>query len=182
MKENFFIESYTLKHEEGFAIFDLYGNIDIGKNNEEGIYYEGTRFLSYWKFYLFDKNPILLSSAVKEDNSLLTVDLTNPDIIKNGEIIIPEGNIHILRSKFLYENCCYEKIYLKNFFLLPVELELNFYFNNDFADIFEVRGYKNPLKTNKLRLLKTVEKSGKTYYVYEEIGEMDDKRHILKQS
>jgi len=46
----------------------------------------------------------------------------------------------------------------------------------------EVRGYKNPLKTNKLRLLKTVEKSGKTYYVYEEIGEMDDKRHILKQS
>jgi len=73
MKENSFIESfiesYTLKHEESFAIFDYYGNIDISKNNEEGIYYEGTRFLSYWKFYLFDKNPILLSSAVKEDNS-----------------------------------------------------------------------------------------------------------------
>lgn len=83
MKTNFFKESYTLKHEECFAIFDLYGNIDTYENTEEGIYYEGTRFLSYWKFYLFDKDPILLSSSVKEDNSFLTVDLTNPDIIKN---------------------------------------------------------------------------------------------------
>jgi glycogen debranching enzyme len=168
MKENSFIESfiesYTLKHEESFAIFDHYGNIDISKNNEEGIYYEGTRFLSYWKFYLFDKNPILLSSAVKEDNSLLTVDLTNPDIIKNGEIIIPKGNIHILRSKFLYENCCYEKIHLKNFFLLPVELELNFYFNNDFADIFEVRGYK---RKRKGKFFPVEVKKDKIKFIYE---------------
>jgi len=163
MKEKFFIESYTLKHEESFAIFDLYGNIDTEENNEEGIYYEGTRFLSHWKFYLFDKNFILLSSAVKEDNSLLTVDLTNPDIIKDGEIIIPQGKIHVLRTKFLYENCCYEKIYLRNFFLCPVELELNFYFDNDFADIFEVRGCKRD-KRGKFYPLKV--KRDKIKFVY----------------
>ncbi|MDF2953860.1 MAG: Glycogen debranching enzyme [Thermodesulfobacterium sp.] len=142
MKENSFTETYTLKHEESFAIFDIYGNADIERNYEEGIYYKGTRFLSYWKLYIFNKNPILLSSAVKQDNSLFTADLTNPDIVKDGEIIIPKGNIHILRTKFLYENCCYERVYLKNFFLYPVELKLSFYFNNDFADIFEVRGCK----------------------------------------
>lgn len=159
MKENPFTETYTLKHEEGFAIFDVYGNIDIERNPEEGIYYEGTRFLSYWKLYIFNKTPILLSSAVKEDNSSFTADLTNSDIIKDGEIVIPEGNIHILRTKFLYENCCYEKIYLKNFYLNPVEIELNLYFNNDFADIFEVRGFKRerkgeffPLETQKDRI------------------------------
>lgn len=146
MKENTSIETYTLKHEESFAIFDSYGNIDINRNPEEGIYYEGTRFLSCCKLYIFDKDPILLSSAVKEDNSLFTADLTNPSIIKNEEIIIPKGNIHIWRTKFLYENCCYEKIYLKNFFIHPVELELSFYFENDFADIFEVRGVKRKKK------------------------------------
>ncbi len=142
MKENPFTETYTLKHEEGFAIFDVYGNIDIEKNPEEGVYYEGTRFLSHCKLYIFDQNPILLSSSVKEDNSIFTADLTNPHIFKDGEIIIPEGTIHILRTKFIYENCCYERVYLKNFFIKPVELELNFYFDNDFADIFEVRGLK----------------------------------------
>jgi Glycogen debranching enzyme len=34
----------------------------------------------------------------------------------------------------------------KIFFLNPVELELNFYFDNDFADIFEVRGHKRERK------------------------------------
>ena len=146
MKENTSIETYTLKHEESFAIFDSYGNIDINRNSEEGIYYEGTRFLSCCKLYICDENPILLSSAVKEDNSLFTADLTNPPIIKNEEIVIPKGNIHIWRTKFLYENYCYEKIYLKNFFIHPVELELSFYFENDFADIFEVRGVKRKKK------------------------------------
>ncbi len=159
MKENISLETYTLKHEEGFAIFDAYGNIDIERNFEEGIYYEGTRFLSYYKLYIFNETPILLSSAVKEDNSLFTADLTNPDIVKNEEIVIPEGTLHILRNKFLYENCCYERIYLKNFYLNPVDIELNFYFNNDFADIFEVRGFKRerkgkffPLQTERDRI------------------------------
>jgi glycogen debranching enzyme len=159
MKENSSIETHTLKHEEGFAIFDAYGNIDIERNPEEGIYYEGTRFLSYCKLYIFDEKPILLSSAVKEDNSIFTADLTNPDILKNGKILIPKGTLHILRSKFMYENCCYEKIYLKNFFTNSIELEINFYFNNDFADIFEVRGLKRekkgkffPVETEKNRI------------------------------
>lgn len=162
MDERFSKETHTLKNEEIFAIFDVYGNIDIEKNFEEGIYYKGSRFLSCWKLHIFGKNPILLSSAIKLDNSLFTSDLTNPNIVENGEIIIPKGNIYIWRSKCLYGNYCYEKLSIKNFFLYPVKIELNFHFNNDFVDIFEVRGFKRKkvgkifppeIKKNKIRFL-----------------------------
>lgn len=146
MKKNTsFFETYTLKHEESFAIFNSFGNIDINLNPEEGIYYKGTRFLSTLKLSIYDQMPILLSASVKEDNSLFIADLTNPHI-SNRETIIPEGNIHIFRMKFLYENCCYEKIRIKNFYFFPVKLEIRFYLENDFADVFEVRGYKREKK------------------------------------
>ncbi len=141
-KNNLFFETYTLKHEESFAIFNSFGDIDVTLNPEEGIYYKGTRFLSFLKLFISNQMPILLSSSVKEDNSLFIADLTNPCISKNEKIIIPEGNIHVFRMKFLYENCCYEKINVKNFYFFPIEVEIKFYFENDFADVFEVRGFK----------------------------------------
>ncbi len=139
---NIFTETYTLKHEESFAIFDTFGNIKSGETGEQGIYYKGTRFLSRYEMFICDKRPLLLSSAIKEDNSVFTVDLTNFEILDKDRFLIPQGSIHIWKSKFLYKNCCYEKIYLKNFFLKPVEFELSFFFESDFADIFEVRGFK----------------------------------------
>ncbi|MDN5379501.1 amylo-alpha-1,6-glucosidase [Thermodesulfobacterium sp.] len=163
MKGKLEVETHTLKHEESFAIFDAYGNIDVERNFEEGIYYQGTRFLSCHKFYLFDQLPILLSSAVKEDNSLFTVDLTNPKIIRNEEVIIPEGTVHILRNKFLYQNCCYEKIWIKNYFFDPVKIEISFYFNSDFADVFEVRGMKRRQR-GKIFPLKTIKNGIKFVY------------------
>ncbi len=139
---NFITETYTLKHEESFAIFDPLGNIESKGLGEQGIYYKGTRFLSKYEMFICKKKPLLLSSAIKEDNSVFTVDLTNFDILDKDKVVIPQGSIHIWKSKFLHKNCCYEKIYLKNFFIEPVEIELSFYFESDFADIFEIRGFK----------------------------------------
>ena len=140
--ENFITETYTLKHEESFAIFDSLGNIESKGLGEQGIYYKGTRFLSKYEMFICKKKPLLLSSAIKEDNSVFTVDLTNFDILNKDKVVIPQGSIHVWKSKFLHKNCCYEKVYLKNFFIEPVEIELSFHFESDFADIFEIRGFK----------------------------------------
>ncbi len=140
--ENSITETYTLKHEESFAIFDSLGNIESKGLGEQGIYYKGTRFLSKYEMFICKKKPLLLSSAIKEDNSVFTVDLTNFDILNKDKVVIPQGSIHIWKSKFLHKNCCYEKVYLKNFFIEPVEIELSFHFESDFADIFEIRGFK----------------------------------------
>jgi len=44
----------------------------------------------------------------------------------------------------------------------------------------EIRGYKNPLKSNKLRLFRTLEESGKIYHVYEEVGQADYLKRVSK--
>lgn len=139
----FLRDSYTLKHQESFAIFDALGNIDTSRNNEEGLYYQGTRFLAYWMLKIYNEIPILLSSAVKVDNSVFSADLTNPEHhLKEENQTVPKGVIHILRSRFLWDNCCYERIFVKNYHLSPVKIEISIMFESDFADIFEVRGVK----------------------------------------
>src|SRR5438128_7766601 len=69
----------VLKHGETFAVFDHYGDIKPEGLGEEGLYHEGTRFLSYLVLRLGNNRPMFLSSTVKEDNDFLAVDLTNPD-------------------------------------------------------------------------------------------------------
>ena len=160
-RNSFFIETFTLKHQDCFAIFNAFGNIDVELNPEEGLYYKGTRFLSKFKFKIFEECPILLSASLKEDNTLFTSDLTNPDLYFQDNLLVPKGSIHIFRSRFLYENCCYEKFVVRNFHLSPVELIISFCFGSDFADIFEVRGFKRKkrgtlfppqIEKNKLKL------------------------------
>src|SRR5436309_5855152 len=85
--------SRVLKHDDTFAVFDHYGDIKPAGLGEEGLYHEGTRFLSWWLLRLGNERPMFLSSTVKEDNNLLTVDLTNPDFTPNGQPI-PRGTLH----------------------------------------------------------------------------------------
>ncbi len=135
----------VLKQGETFAVFDYFGDVKPVGRREEGIYHEGTRFLSCLILRLGRDRPLLLSSIVKRDKAELMVDLTNPDIpVERG--IIPHGTIHLLRSKFLWQGCCYEKLHLRNYGLSPVNLSFFFQFQADFADIFEVRGIRRTRK------------------------------------
>ena len=88
---------------------------------------------------------MLLSSTVKKENDLFTVDLTNPDLkSRTGQICIPRGSLHVFRTKFLWHGTCYERLRVSNFEMAPVETELTLAFAADYADIFEVRGTKRP--------------------------------------
>jgi glycogen debranching enzyme len=130
----------VLKHGETFAVFDRYGDIQPVGLGEQGIYHEGTRFLSRLELRLEANRPLLLSSTVKEDNALLTVDLTNPDIRISGRVMIPRGTVHIFRSKFLWNGICYERLRFWNYGLYPIRFSFSLHFQADFADVFEVRG------------------------------------------
>ena len=69
----------TLKHGESFAVFDHSGDAIAGPGSPEGLYYRDTRHLSHLYLTINGLRPILLSSAVRDDNTMLTCDLTNPD-------------------------------------------------------------------------------------------------------
>ncbi|QBQ56163.1 amylo-alpha-1,6-glucosidase [Nitrosococcus wardiae] len=132
----------VLKHGETFAVLDRYGDIQHLGLGEQGIYHEDTRFLSYFEFNINGRRPLLLNSTVKQDNTLLAVDLTTPDLYENDQLVIHKGIIHILRSKLLWDGVHYEHMCLFNYGDKPLTLNLDFRFGADYADIFEVRGSK----------------------------------------
>ena len=136
----------VLKHGETFAVFDRYGDSRPVGLGEEGIYHEGTRFLSRLELRLGNTRPLLLSSTVRDDNTLLAVDLTNPDIRAGDQVTVPRGTLHLFRSKFLWQAVCYERLIIMNHGLTPVKVTLSLSFAADFDDIFEVRGIKRAKK------------------------------------
>ncbi|WP_456431808.1 amylo-alpha-1,6-glucosidase [Thermosulfuriphilus sp.] len=136
----------VLKQGDTFAIFNRFGDIEPLGSNEYGLFHQGTRFVSRLRLAVADLAPLLLSSTIREDNIFFTVDLTNPDIVSRDRLLVPKGTIHILRTKFLYDGCCYERLEFENFGLCPVDLFFSYYFEADYADIFEVRGLKRPKK------------------------------------
>ncbi|MDN5849381.1 MAG: amylo-alpha-1,6-glucosidase [Nitrococcus sp.] len=132
----------VLKDGETFAVFDRYGDIQHLGIGEQGIYHQDTRFLSYFEFNINERRPLVLNSTVKQDNTLLTVDLTTSDLYKDNQLVTHKGTLHIFRSKLLWEGTHYEHMRLFNYGDKIISLHLDFQFGADYADIFEVRGAK----------------------------------------
>lgn len=131
----------VLLHNDTFAVFDRYGDIQPVGLGQQGLFHQGTRYLSKLEIDVSGHKPLLLSSMTSEDNVMVTVDLTNPDMeLMSGEL--KRGTLHIRRSKFLADSTCFDRIGVQNFGCQRVEVDLSFAFAADFKDIFEVRGKK----------------------------------------
>jgi glycogen debranching enzyme len=130
----------VLKQGDTFGLFDQYGDIHSLRTGSHGLYHEGTRFLSRFVLTLNGERPLLLSSTVKQDNVLLNVDLTNPDMTADGQVKISRGSLHLSRTRFLWQGRCFERLRVHNYSLLPVLVRLSISVDADFADLFEVRG------------------------------------------
>src|SRR5437870_9601885 len=83
----------VLKYGKMFAVFDRFGDIERVGLGEEGIFFEGTRFLSELALYVGNQSPRLLSSTVGEDNSLFTAALTNVDISSGGQVRVSRESV-----------------------------------------------------------------------------------------
>ncbi len=130
----------VLKYGDMFAVFDRYGDIETSGLKEQGMFFQGTRFLSQLEFQLANVRPLLLSSTIKADNSSFAADLANVDMSRNGSVVIPRDTLHVLRTKFLWRGVCYEQFEVVNYGVRPVDIPFRLRFAADFADIFEVRG------------------------------------------
>src|SRR5690606_27626612 len=70
----------VLKAGDPFAVFNRYGDIQPFGSGEQGLYHDGTRFLSRLHLRFPKDRFLLLGSSVSDDNLLLSVDLMNPDM------------------------------------------------------------------------------------------------------
>lgn len=133
-------QTKVLKHGDTFAVFDHHGDIQPVGLGEQGLYHGGTRYLSHWVLEFGGTRPLLLNSTVTEDNDILSVDLTNPDVYVHGRVLLPRGTLHLARSKLLWNGVCYEQLRIRNYGTASVHASFSYHFAADFADIFEVRG------------------------------------------
>jgi len=131
----------TLKHGDTFGVFDHNGDAIGAPGSTDGIYHRDTRYLSHLFLTIDGQRPILLSSTVRDNNAMLTCDLTNPDL-KDGEgkVTMAHDLIHIRRSRFLWNGGCYERMAIRNFCDTTRRVSIELAFAADFADLFEVRG------------------------------------------
>jgi glycogen debranching enzyme len=126
----------VLKHGETFAVFDYSGDIGALGSDEQGLYHEGTRYLSQFKLRLNGQRPLLLSARVKQENELFGADLTNPDLALADGVALAHDLVHVFRGRFLWNATWHERLRLWNYSRGPVHVSLAFDVDADFADIF----------------------------------------------
>src|SRR5580693_8037158 len=134
----------SLKHDDTFIVLDSHGDIGASAGGPDGLFNLDTRYLARLELVLDDVQPLLLGSNLRDDNSALTVDLTNPDIYRQGRIVLQKDMLHIVRTLFLWRGTAYQRIGLQNHGDRLASFDLTLLFDNDFADLFEVRGEKRP--------------------------------------
>ena len=130
----------TLKHGDTFIVVDSHGDIGASPGGTDGLFHGDTRFLSRLELLLNGVRPLLLGSNVRDDNSQLTVDLTNPDIYFDQRLVLPKDTLHVVRTIFLWGDTAYQRLAIRNYGDHVVDLQLTILFDSDFADLFEVRG------------------------------------------
>ncbi len=130
----------TLKYGDTFVVLDSRGDIAAASGRSAGLFHVDTRYLSRFEVLVNGAPPLLLGSNLRDDNSSLVVDLTNPDIISDQRILLEKDSVHVLRTVFLWRGTAYQRLRVRNYGDRLVELQVAILFGNDFADLFEVRG------------------------------------------
>jgi glycogen debranching enzyme len=162
----------SLKHDDTFIVLDSHGDIGASAGGPDGLFNADTRYLARLELVLDEVQPLLLGSNMRDDNSALMVDLTNPDVYRNGRIVLQKDMLHIVRTLFLWRGTAYQRIGVQNHGDRPASFDLTLLFDNDFADLFEVRGEKRPR-----RGIGSSKLPGPTDVVFEYRG-LDDKARV----
>jgi glycogen debranching enzyme len=142
----------VLKNDQTFAMFDRFGDIQVLGPGKEGLYHNDTRYLSHQELMIDGARPLHLGSSVEESNSLLVIDLMNPDLpASSGREPLAKGTLHIFRAKLLWQGACHEHIRVTHHGTETTNVKLEFTFDADFVDLFEIRGMKREQRGDRLQ-------------------------------
>ena len=130
----------VLKHGDTFGVFDLLGDIVSPSRTASTASTTRARASCPASSCCSAQAPLLLSSTISEDNTILAVDLTNPDVVRDDHLLVARGSLHIFRARTLWNGHSVERIGISNHSRHPIQTPLALHFDADFADVFEVRG------------------------------------------
>lgn len=130
----------SLKYGDTFIVLDSRGDIGNSPTDSGGLFHHDTRHLSRLELHVNDGAPLLLGSNLRDDNSAFSVDLTNPDLMRDQHVVMEKDRVHIRRTIFLWRDTAYQRFGVRNYGDREIDLRLTILFGSDFADLFEVRG------------------------------------------
>src|SRR5216117_2532464 len=87
----------SLKHDDTFIVLDSHGDVGASAGGPDGLFNADTRYLARLEMVLDEVQPLLLGTNLRDDNSALTIDLTNSDVYRNGRLVLRKDTLHIVR-------------------------------------------------------------------------------------
>src|SRR6202022_3987671 len=130
----------SLKHDDTFIVLDSHGDIGASAGGPDGLFNADTRYLARLELVFEDMQPLLLGTNLRDDNSSLTIDLTNPDVYRQNRLVLQKDMLHIVRTIFLWRGTAYQRIGLQNHGERRAGFDLTLLFDNAFAGRLEGRG------------------------------------------
>ena len=133
----------VLADGRGFAIFDASGDIVDSPLEALGFFHSDTRHLNRFEMLVAGETPYYLNSYLGNDREQFRATLTNADLRNGADTIhLARNSIRIERGWVLRGPALYHRVTLRNYVRTPIDIELDFFYGVDFADVFEVRGIR----------------------------------------
>jgi glycogen debranching enzyme len=130
----------VLKHDRLFMLADQHGNIAPAGVCSLGLFQDDTRILSHYELAVYGGPPDLLSAQVPSAFGA-HVDLAIANLAFGGDPWDPRNVVHIRRELALDDRLL-ERMTLTSYLGAPAEFWVELTLGCDFADIFEVRGWR----------------------------------------
>ncbi|HEX7019564.1 MAG TPA: glycogen debranching N-terminal domain-containing protein [Gemmatimonadaceae bacterium] len=139
-RETSVADTLSLKHDHLFLLADHQGNIAPPGNCSLGLYRDDTRILSEYALRGAGTPPVRLSAQVVHPY-YAEIDLAVTDHAFGGNDWDPKHAIYV-RREITLDDVLIERVTITNFLIRPIDYWLELSVGCDFADIFEVRGWK----------------------------------------
>jgi glycogen debranching enzyme len=139
-------DALVLKHDRHFLLVTAHGDIAPAGTCSLGLFRDDTRILSHYALGLDGGPPALLSAQIPCAYTA-QIDLAVNDRIFGGDPWDPRNVIHV-RRELLLSDRMRERLTLTSYLRAPHDYTIELAFGADFADIFEVRGWRRPERGN----------------------------------
>jgi glycogen debranching enzyme len=142
-------DALALKQDRVFLLTDRSGNIAPAGRCSLGLFEDDTRILSHYELRGAGTRPVRLSAQVIQPFTA-RIDLAVNDHAFGGDSWDPKHAIHLERE-LIVDDALIERLTLTNFLMRPIDYWVELAVGCDFADIFELRGWKREARGQFLR-------------------------------
>jgi glycogen debranching enzyme len=133
-------DALALKQDRVFLLTDRSGNIAPAGRCSLGLFEDDTRILSHYELRGAGTRPVRLSAQIIQPFTA-RIDLAVNDHAFGGDTWDPKHAIHLERE-LIVDDALIERLTLTNFLMRPIDYWVELAVGCDFADIFELRGWK----------------------------------------